>query len=406
MTPAVLRSPWARDTAVAVGMFAVGLLLLRAVPEVRITWSAAEPVPGVSAAGVSVAVLAVACTGEVFRRGVPLAGLAVATAALAAGPSAVGTTDLGTVLVFTDLLYCAVLHSSRRIGRGVCLVTGVLVVGLTLASLVGHGGRGALQTLLNLLLLAVPVLWASEVRRHRELADVERGRAEQASRMAEMDRAAAVAAERARMARDLHDIVAGQLSAIALQSEAALTGPARDPELTERVLRGVRDASVSALTEMRTMIGLLRAQPGSTDEPRTAPARLDQLAPLLVSARSWGLPVRVRDERPAGDDATAAGVELAAYRIVQEGLTNVAKHARGAEVTLGLRHDGDRLVVRLDNGPSTAGPAAAEGISSGTGLEGLRERAAAVGGSLRAEPDGEGWTLEASLPRCGAPAPV
>lgn len=402
MTAAVLRSPWARDAAVAVATFAAGLLLIRVVPEIRIVWGDG----GAPGQGVSVAVLAVACAGEVFRRHLPLAGLALASAALATGPIALGATDLGTLLVFTDLLYCAVLYPSRRISRGVCLVSGVLVAGLTLSALVSQGGRGALQALLNLLVLAVPVLWAFEVRRHRELAEVERARAEQASRMAEMDRAAAVAAERARMARDLHDIVAGQLSAIALQSEAALSGPSRDPELTERVLRGARDASVSALTEMRTMIGLLRERPDAGDEPRTAPARLDQLAPLLASARSWGLRVRVRDERPDGDDGTAAGVELAAYRIVQEGLTNVAKHAPGAEVTVRLRHDGDRLAVRLDNGPSTSGPATAEGASSGTGLDGLRERAGAVGGTLHAGPHGDGWTLEAALPRYGAPAPV
>ena len=399
MTAAVLRSSWTRDAAIAVGAFAGGMLLLRVVPDVRVVWQ-----PGVEPdQRLVVAVLALACVAEVFRSRLPLTGLAVATAALAAGPFALGTTDLATVLVFADLLYCAVLYPSRRVSRAVCLVSGVLVAGLTVSALVDQGGRGALQAFLNLLLLAVPVLWAFEVRRHRELADVERARAEQAARMSEMDRSAAVAAERARMARDLHDVVAGQLSAIALQSEAALTGSSRDPELTERVLRGVRDASVSALAEMRTMIGLLRAEPA--DDPRTAPARLDQLDPLLASARSWGLPVRVRDERPAGDGPAAAGVELAAYRIVQEGLTNVAKHAPGAAVTLALRHDEDRLVVHLHNGPSAAGPVGA-GTPSGTGLDGLRERAVAVGGTLCAGPDDGGWTVEAALPRCGATTPV
>ncbi|MDQ4116564.1 MAG: histidine kinase [Actinomycetota bacterium] len=400
MTAAVLRSPMTRDAAVAVGMFAVGFLLVRVVPEIRVVWRPEAP----AGEGVVLAVLALACAGEVFRRTLPLAGLALASAALATGPIALGATDMGTVLAFADLLYCAVVYPSRRVSRGVCLVSAVVVAGLTVSALVDLGGRGALQAFLNLLLLAVPVLWGFEVRRYRELAESERARAEQASRMADMDRAAAVAAERARMARDLHDVVAGQLSAIALQSEAALTGPSRDPELTGRVLRGVRDASVSALAEMRTMIGLLRAEPGA--EPRTAPSRLDRLDPLLASARSWGLQVRVRDERPAGDGTTAAGVELAAFRIVQEGLTNVAKHAPGARVTLDLWHDGDRLVVRLENRAAASGPATAEGTSSGTGLEGLRERAGAVGGTLRAGPDGDGWALEASLPRSGAPAPV
>ncbi|MDN5913871.1 MAG: histidine kinase [Pseudonocardia sp.] len=385
---------WARDLAVALAYLAVGVLLLWAVPEVRIVWwSGGRPESSLTTS--AVLVLALACLGAAGRRSLPVAGLVLSGAAVLTGPLLVGSTDLATILVFADLLYCSVLFTSRRTSRTVAVLSGAVVGLVALGALVTDGGRLALLSLLNMLLLvAIPVLWGTEVRRHRDLADTERDRAEQAARMAELDRETAVAAERARMARDLHDIVAGQLSAIALQSEAALHRPDTDPELLRRVLGSVRAGSVSALAEMRTMIGLLRAEPG--DEPRTAPARLDQLGPLLDAARDRGLRLDVADSRPPGAEPAAA-VELAAYRIVQEGLTNAAKHAPGSGVRLTLGHESDALVVRLDN-DLTATPAGPPGTSGGTGLAGLRERARAVGGRFEAGPAKGGWRLRASLP--------
>lgn len=388
---------WARDVAVALVYLGIGLLMVRALPEVQIVWWSGGH-PGQPVTTVSVLIMAVACLGAVVRRTMPVPGLLLAIAAVLAGPLRVGFTDLATLLVFTDLLYCSVLFTTRRTSRAVAAVSGAVVLLTALAALVTDGGRLALISLLNMLLLvAVPVLWGTEVRRHRVLAEAERDRAAQTARMAELDREAAVAAERSRMARDLHDIVAGQLSAIALQSEAALHQP--DPDVLRRVLGTVREGSVSALAEMRTMIGLLRSEPG--DEPRTAPARLDQLDPLLDAARDRGLHVDVADSRPAGAEPAAA-VELAAYRIVQEGLTNAAKHAPGSSVRLALGHDRDALVVRLDN-DLTGTPSAPPGTSGGTGLMGLRERARAVGGRFDAGPADGGWRVRASLPLIAAP---
>ncbi|MBW0105066.1 histidine kinase [Pseudonocardia sp. KRD291] len=397
---------WARDVAVALIYLGIGLLMVQALPEVQIVWWSGGH-SGQPVTTVSVLIMAVACLGAVVRRTVPVPGLLLATAAVLAGPLLVGFTDLATLLVFTDLLYCSVLFTSRRTSRAVAAVSGAVVLLAALATLVTDGGRPALISLLNMLLLvAIPVLWGTEVRRHRDLADAERDRAEQAARMAELDREAAVAAERARMARDLHDVVAGQLSAIALQSEAVLHHPDADPDLLRRVLGTVREGSVSALAEMRTMIGLLRsAYPAGTwepgDEPRTAPARLDQLDPLLDAARDRGLHVDVADTRPAGADPAAA-VELAAYRIVQEGLTNAAKHAPGSSVRLALGRERDALVVRLDN-DLTGTPSAPPGTSGGTGLVGLRERARAVGGRFDAGPADGGWRVRASLPLVAGP---
>lgn len=389
---------WVRDVGFAVACLVVGILLMWKLPEVRVVWWSGQDPANVLTPGAA-GMLAVACLGTVLRRTVPVAGLLLVVAVLITGPFVNGVTDLATLLVFTDLLFCSILHTGQRTSRIVTVSTGVVTVLVALMVLITLGSRTAVLSLLNMLVLvAVPVLWGVEVRRHRDLADSAHLRADQAARMAELDREAALVAERSRMARDLHDIVAGQLSAIALQSEAALEH--RDPELRERVLRGVREASVSALSEMRTMIGLLKET--APEDPRTAPARLDQLEPLLTSAQAWGLDVRVHDERPP-EAATSAGVELAAYRIIQEGLTNVAKHAPGAGVTVLLTHADGRLVVSVANGPGrTPVPLGASGTSTGTGLAGLAERAAAVGGTVTGGPDGTGWLLAASLPLPGA----
>ncbi len=383
---------WLDDALRAVGFFAVGLLLWLVVPEVSADW---WPHPiDIGAAG-TVLVLVVACLGLVLRSAHPLIGLSVTTGVLVVGILGIGNSPLGVMLCFADALYSAVLLGSRRAAWTVSGLSAAIAVLTALLSLVSGGGRAALLSLLNVgMLLAVPVFWALEVRRHSETAAAERARAEQANRLAEMSRAAAVAAERARMARDLHDVIAGQLSAIAIQSEAVLSLPDPDPAVLRRVLTSVRRDSVASLAEMRTMIGLLRADGSGDTDPRTAPAGLDRIDELLATARSTGLDVTVTDRRSGATELPAA-TDLAAYRIVQEALTNVAKHAPGAAVALTLIQDGAGLTVEVTN-PLVAG--AAPGGGTGTGLLGLHERAAAVGGSVTAGADGDHWRLRAVLP--------
>lgn len=379
-----------RDLGVASGVLAAGLLLVLAVPDAAVTWWPHGNLPR-WADGPA---LLVACIGETQRRSRPLLGLAIGVAALTAGPLVVGLTGFGVWIAFMDLLYCAVLHSSRRVSWAVIGAAGTVLVVASGGSLLAGGTSAAVMILLNLSLpRGVPVLWAYEVRHHRELADVERDRAEQSRRMAELDRATAVAAERARMARDLHDVIAGQLSAIAIQSEAALTLPDPDPATLRRVLTAVRRDSVACLAEMRTMIGLLRSDDDA--DTRTAPAGLGQLHTLLRTAGAAGLAVELDDQRP-GDAHVTAAVDLAAYRIVQESLTNAAKHAPSSPVRLGLRHTGGDLVIELAN---DLVPGAPSGGGTGLGLLGLAERARAVGGQVVAGPDGSQWRVRAVLPR-------
>lgn len=391
-------SPW-RDAGAAVAWFAFGVLVLQVLPELQITWWRSPDAPGTAAALV---VLAVGCSGALLRRRHAPTGLLIGTLALLAGPFWLGRTDIGTIAVFTDLLYCAVVYPPRRTARIISVTAGVAIAGLALVSLALQGTRIAALHLLNLvLIIGIPLLWGTEVRRHRDLAVAERARAEEAARVAARDRDAAIAAERARMARDLHDVVAGRLSAIALQSEAALQ-PGADPELVRRVLATVRESGVAALGEMRTMIGLLRD--ADTTDPPTAPARLSELDALVEDAHRAGLTVRLDDDRAAGAGLPAP-VELAGYRIVQESLTNVIKHAPGAAVRVRLATDGtgDPLRIEVTNGAGARPAAQAPGARAGTGLAGLAERAAAVGGTLDAGPDGDGWTVRARLP-VGEPA--
>ncbi|MBO4236567.1 MULTISPECIES: sensor histidine kinase [Pseudonocardia] len=388
--PSVLR-----DAGTGVVWFVVGLLLIWALPDAGIAWWGADT----GATTTSLLVMGLGCAASAVRRiGVP-AGLLVGTAALVAGPVLGGRTEIGTVLVFTDLLYCAVVFPPRRTARAVAVAAGGVATVLGVAALLVAGTRTGTYAVLNLtLVVGLPLVWGLEVRRFRDLAAVERERAVAAERTAARERDAAVAAERARMARDLHDVVAGRLSAIALQSEAALQ-PGADPALVRRVLGTVRSSGVAALGEMRTMIGLLRD--GDTADPPGAPARLSEVDTLLGEARAAGLSPVLCDGRGAAP--LPAPVDLAGYRIVQESLTNAAKHAPGSDVTVRLTdtpdtpHSTSRLLVEVRNGPGRR-PAAGPGLHGGTGLDGLRERARAVGGTLDAGPDDDGWLVRADLP--------
>jgi signal transduction histidine kinase len=394
------RRTFLQGAVVGLGWLTLGLVLQWSLPELRMQWwadGAGDPV-------LSATVMAAGATGSVFRRRFVPVGLLIAGGALLVGPPWVGRTEFGTLLVFTDLLYCAALYSPARTARIVTSTAAVASTALTVTVLVISGTRPAMLTVINtVLIVAVPLLWGTEVRKHRDLAESERARAAEAARAAEREREAAIVAERSRMARDLHDVVAGRLSAIALQTEAALQ-PGADPTLIRMVLGTVRESGVAALDEMRAMIRLLRDD--RTADPMLAPARLSQLPDLVESAGAAGLDVEVDDTRPAGTELPAA-VELAGFRIVQEALTNVSKHAPGAPVRLHLALTGTdgqgtpTLLIEVRNGASGEGTergGPVPGVHSGVGLVGLSERALTVGGTLTAGPDGEGWLVRAELP--------
>ena len=206
---------------------------------------------------------------------------------------------------------------------------------------------------------------------------------------------AAVAGERARIARELHDVVAHSVSVMVVQAGAAEEVLGADPGKAREPLRSVQDTGRQALVELRRLLGVLRTD---NSEAALAPQPgLDQVDALAAHVREAGLAVElcVHGDR----DGIPAGVDLAAYRIVQEALTNVLKHATAshAVVRVGYRPDAIEVEV-LDDGHGPLG-AGHDGTGTGQGLIGMRERASLYGGVVEARPRAEGgFAVRARLP--------
>ena len=208
--------------------------------------------------------------------------------------------------------------------------------------------------------------------------------------------------ERARIARELHDVVAHHISMIAVQAETArLATPGMPDEGAHRLLE-IGDRARAGLTEMRRLLGVLREDAQAADpvlglDDRRPQPGLEQLNELLDEARrASGAGTRLIVSGPLAQ--LDPGVELAAYRIIQEGLTNTRRHAPGAAVDVELRFTDAALQLRIqDNGPGP--PAVLPATDGGHGLTGMRERAAAAGGELRTgAAAGGGFLIEATLP--------
>ncbi|CAM5728558.1 histidine kinase OS=Streptomyces tendae OX=1932 GN=GUR47_13985 PE=4 SV=1 [Streptomyces tendae] len=348
---------------------------------------------------------------ELLRRAAPRTGLLVGTAALIGDTLTQGS--LVTVIMYTDLMYAAVLYGPPASARRIPWITGLLTVAGTVVPF-------ALWRVPEALLIGVavgivsfaPASTGLIVRNHREAADAALLRAEQTALLAEMDRSQAVTAERSRMARELHDLVAGHLSAIAIHSTAALS--LDDAATTRQALGVIRENSVAGLAEMRRLIGILRDEGGDT-EPAPAPT-LDGLGALVDGARANGLDVTL-DAAPGAGSGSGSGagsgsgsgenlpapVELAAYRIVQESLTNALKHASKGTVRVRLDLHEGALRVEVTSPYGDRDTPRAPG--SGAGLVGMRERAALLHGTFEAgavpgpgAAGGKIWAVRATLP--------
>ncbi|WP_435879574.1 sensor histidine kinase [Streptomyces prunicolor] len=203
--------------------------------------------------------------------------------------------------------------------------------------------------------------------------------------------------ERARIARELHDVVAHHISMIAVQAETArLTTPGLPAEGATRLL-AIGDTARTALTEMRRLLGVLREDADTGVQRRPQPG-LAQLIDLVDESRD-AAGSRTRLIVSGHVTPLDPGIEVTAYRIVQEALTNARRHAPGAAVDVELRYGDEDLALRVrDNGPGSTGPGSTPAVS-GHGLLGMRERAATVGGTLRTGPaPGGGFLVEARLP--------
>jgi signal transduction histidine kinase len=208
----------------------------------------------------------------------------------------------------------------------------------------------------------------------------------------------AVMEERVRIARELHDMVAHSVTVMVIQAGAVRRRLAAGLPVDAELLTGIEESGREAVGELRRTLGLLRGEGSGASQPPVGLARLDE---LIAQVRDAGLEVSVRR---AGEPVTVPpAVDLSAYRIVQEALTNVLKHARAAraEVEIAFRPDGLHLAV-VNDGPPAEPPAGRPGAAGGQGLIGMRERAGLFGGELTAGPrDSGGFAV-----RCRLPLPV
>ena len=325
---------------------------------------------------------------------VPL-GLLWARPALAApAVTAAAVVSLAAFHTLTVAGLVAVLAALYRLGRHGSPVLAAAAAMSFLVVALAHPQHGAAEIFLILLASLAPVAaWAGIAGRARSEA-VAHSAARQVIAGSLLEHTAR--GERARISRELHDVVAHHISMIAVQAESArLTTPGM-PAAGAQQLSAIGDTARSALTEMRRLLGVLREDSLDDDmagrRPQPGLGQLTELLDLTRDASGAGARLIVRGRLPGLDP----GVELAAYRIVQEALTNARRHAPGAAVDVELHHTGDALAVRIrDNGPGPP-PAVPDG---GHGLAGMRERAAAVGGELRtgAAPGG-GFLVTARLP--------
>ena len=239
--------------------------------------------------------------------------------------------------------------------------------------------------------------WLIALGTSTEVLRARRDRAADAARTEEEERLRRASEERLRIARELHDVVAHHLSLINVQAGVALHLLDQGPEHTRPALTAIKGASKDALDELRGVLDVLRG--GEEAAPRTPAPTLADLPAVVARAAAAGLAVRVRTDGPARP--LPRPVERAAYRIVQEAVTNVVRHAGARSAVVGLAYGDDALVVQVDDdGPGTTAPGPA---GAGRGLAGMRERAAALGGRLEAGPrPGRGFRVRAELPLDGS----
>ena len=251
----------------------------------------------------------------------------------------------------------------------------------------------------NLAFVAAQLLHGAAVRNRRDYLEALEDRAETAERTREEEARRRVGEERLRIARDVHDVVAHAMVAINVQAGVGAHLLDRDTERARRTLEDIKKVSGGALADLRSTLGVLREDAAADDAPVRPAQGLGELDELGESLRTAGIEVDL-DVDPATATLPAA-VTSTGYRIVQEALTNVVRHASGSHVRVRVTRDEDRLVIEVQDDGSGEDLAAPAG--SGQGVRGMRERAQAAGGTLEAGPQaGGGWLVVATLPT-GAP---
>ena len=348
---------------------------------------------GTSPSALELAVTGLAGLVLIARRRYPVAVLVV-TGALSVGYWALAR--IQSPIFLCDIVALVTVVLARKRVAAVIALVGYYVSYQWLPALTGvRAAPTALEAVLAAAGLVV-LLGVAELLRLRQqrAAAIAASRQEQALRQA--------SEERLRIARDLHDVVAHNISVINVQANTALHLMDRQPELAAAALTAIHEVSKQALAELRSVLGVLREPSGGA--PLTPSPGLARLADLASSAEAAGLTVHVT--RDGEHRPLPAEVDLAAYRIIQEALTNSARHSAGSTATVYVRYRKDDIVVQVDDDGTGNGAAAAarpgrpaKGGSGGNGIAGMTERAHALGGSLHAGPrPGGGFRVRALLP--------
>lgn len=326
------------------------------------------------------------CVVVATKRRSPMIALTLGSACFLVDFAFIGS--IAMLAVLTDVIFEATMSLDRR-GRErmlAILVAFGTVVLVIIALIAGDARTVVFTAIIVFAIIGMPFWWGTSVRSAEEIAELHAARAEDAARLIALRERDAVLEERRRMAGDLHDAIAGHLSAVALRSEAALARSA-DERLDRDTLLAVRESSLRSLDEMRSMVLLLR----SGEEPIAAADRLDRLVDVIGAARTSGLHIETELAIPS---SVPTAVDQAAARIVREALRNAERHAGGGSVT--VRIAGDTGELELEVRSSGGRPGSHNG--SGVGLAMLRERAEALGGVFSAGAQDGTWTVRAALP--------
>ncbi|MEC3979674.1 sensor histidine kinase [Amycolatopsis sp. H20-H5] len=380
---AVRRHPCAADLVFAVVVFLITLAASIA-PEHGRDYVANGP---------SITVGVLICGALAVRRRWPVPVLAVATAGTIV---AITFTDARTP--YTAVVAVAAYTVAKYLDRRTAWTAGLLVSAVLLVSAISATTDpwSNPRNLGFVAWVAMATAVGDAVRSRRAYVATIEERARHAEQTREEEAGRQVAEERLRIARELHDVVAHHIALINVQAGVATHLLRAQPDAAEEALAHVRLASRTALSELGTLLGVLR-QSGDAAAPTEPAPGLDRLDTLVDSFVRAGLRIELTTSgkvRP-----TTSAVDLAAYRIIQESLTNVQKHSGGSGATVRLEHRADALHIEVSNhrfakdGPPATPP-------GGHGLVGMRERAVSVGGTLRAgaRPDGR-FQVTAVLPR-------
>ncbi len=327
--------------------------------------------------GVAVVLLVLGPAALAWRDRWPIAAAVVAVAA--ADVSIALGYPYGPIFLSVVVALFAGVQAGRR--RATWLVAAAGYVGFVAAALVG-GDEGASTVHLSLV-----AGWLAVVLAVSEVVRVRRDQAVARERAAHEERQRLIGDQRLLLAQELHDVLAHNMSLINVQASVALHLIDEQPEQARPALTTIKQASRDALRELRTALDVLRR---GEEAPRAPAPRLADVDALVARVRAGGVDVRLEHDGPKAE--LPSPVELAVYRIVQEALTNVTRHASAHAVTVRIGYDDGVTVEVTDDG--TGGVA-----EPGNGILGMRERAAALGGTLEAGPSpGGGFRVAAHLP--------